>query len=476
MPQKSGFFDATVDDPREYPAREFAEYFARFVGNGVFGGGEKLKVTATGADANVSINLGYGWINGYMYSVYDAPLVLPILPATTQDRIDRIVLRLDVSTPVRSIRALVMQGNPAGTPQPPPIVRSRDIYDLSLAQVLVKANTTTIQPHQITDERLNSQVCGIVTALITQADTTSIFNEFQSWLRTKTAEYQKQWDDFIKDIQDEGFATTQYVDQTAQAKANQAETNAKAASLPLTGGSVSGDVIVRGVNLVPEIQNLKTSGNNAKQAIVDAIISKGGQASTADSWAVLAQKIRNIQQGLANTFLLRKRTRYQPIEFSAPPIMVGSWEKGFISGQSSAPASENVNIFIRPEEGWVSVQAGNLRKKSAGQVIMSTPVDLTNVDMIEFTYRPQYYSQTSDYMMSLGVIKNKNPNHGNYDVGFTYDVGNMGNPGFTLFYNARLDTSALTGTYYIGMTVENRWDNEYKNAVLLEGVLLIQNP
>lgn len=212
MPQKSGFFDTTADDPREYPAREFAEYFSRFVGNGIFGGGEKLKVTASGKDMNVSVNLGYGWISGYMYAVYDTPLVLPIEQTTIQDRIDRIVLRLDVSTPVRAIRAIVLQGLPAATPQAPAIVRSGDIYDLSLAQVLVKANTSTVQPHQVIDERLNTQVCGIVTALIDQADTTSIFNEFQSWLKTKTTDYQKQWDDFMKSIQDEGFATTQYVD------------------------------------------------------------------------------------------------------------------------------------------------------------------------------------------------------------------------------------------------------------------------
>ncbi|MFD3261849.1 hypothetical protein ACE3MQ_24935 [Paenibacillus lentus] len=212
MPQKSGFFDSTADDMREYPAREFAEYFARFVGNGVFLGGTRLKVTASGQDANVNVELGYGWINGYMYSVYDEPLTMPIEPATTQDRIDRVILRLDTSAPVRAIRALVVQGLPSASPQPPALVRSGNIYDLSLAQIRVIANTTVVKPENITDERLNNQVCGIVTALIDQADTTSIFNQFQAWLNTKTAEYQQQWQDFMKSVQDEGFATTDYVD------------------------------------------------------------------------------------------------------------------------------------------------------------------------------------------------------------------------------------------------------------------------
>ncbi|MEK4273138.1 hypothetical protein [Paenibacillus sp. FSL R7-0026] len=212
MPQKSGFFDTTADDPRDYPAREFAEYFARFVGNGIFSGGTKLKVSATGTNANVKIEIGFGWINGYLYSVYDEALTLTVQPATNADRIDRVILRLDTSTPVRAIRAMVLQGNPAATPVVPAITRSGDVYDLSLAQILVKANTSVVLPENITDERLNSAVCGVVTGLIQQADTTAIFNQFQAWLNTKTAEYQAEWRAFLESVQDEGFATTQYVD------------------------------------------------------------------------------------------------------------------------------------------------------------------------------------------------------------------------------------------------------------------------
>ncbi|MCY9764137.1 phage tail protein [Paenibacillus alvei] len=324
MPQKSGFFDTTADDPREYPAREFAEYFARFVGNGVFGGGEKLKVTATGKDMNVSINLGYGWINGYMYSVFDTPLVLPIQQATTQDRIDRIILRLDVSTPVRAIRAIVLQGNPGTTPQVPTIVRSGDVYDLSLAQVLVKANTSTIQGHQVTDERLNTQVCGIVTALISQADTTSIFNEFQSWLRTKTAEYQKQWDDFMKDIQDKGFATTQYVDQQISEKAASKKHYHDASDI--TSGTMSVDRLPSASTSNAGITQLSTATNGTrsnvaatesavkaamdkaneafqsasegKNQVAAAITGKGVPASGSDTYPVLAQKIGQIYTGV----------------------------------------------------------------------------------------------------------------------------------------------------------------------------------
>lgn len=196
LPEKSGFFDHTEDDPREYPAREFAEYFGTLITNGVLNSGLNLNVSATGTDANVSISTGIAWINGYRYSIYDSPLVLPIQPATTQDRIDRIVLRLDTSIAVKRIRALVVQGTPSANPAAPSVVRSGDVFDLSLAQVRVKANTTLVLPANITDERLNQSVCGLMNSLI----------------KVDTATFQQQWDAFIASVQNQGFATPSYVD------------------------------------------------------------------------------------------------------------------------------------------------------------------------------------------------------------------------------------------------------------------------
>jgi hypothetical protein len=196
MPEKSGFFDSTSTDVRTYPARDFADYFAQILTNGVFNGGQYLNPTATGTDAMVKLSPGYAWIMGYVYSIYSTSLSLQIQPAASLPRIDRIVLRLDTSLPTRSIRALVIQGSPNSNPTAPPLTRSGDVYELSLAQVRVDANSTIITQANITDERLNNAVCGLVNSLV-QVDTTV---------------FQQQWDEFIREIQQEGFATTEYVD------------------------------------------------------------------------------------------------------------------------------------------------------------------------------------------------------------------------------------------------------------------------
>ncbi|CAM3743614.1 hypothetical protein COLU111180_06205 [Cohnella lubricantis] len=261
MPQKSSFFDSTATDPREYSATEFAEYFSRLVGNGVFAGGTNLAVTANGGETFVSVSLGFGWINGYLYSVYGVPVDLPIAPNTAaQDRIDRVVLRLDTSAPVRSITAAVVEGTPAANPAPPPLTREGNIYELSLAQVRLIANTATVNPALITDERLNNAVCGLVTGLIDQADTTDIFNQFQAWLTAKQAEWQQEWNDFMGTIQDGGFATTTYVDSIAN--------------------------------------ELFQSVGNGKTQVAAAITDKGIPTSANDAFATMAANIEAIQVGV----------------------------------------------------------------------------------------------------------------------------------------------------------------------------------
>jgi hypothetical protein len=207
MPEKSGFFDSTAEDPREYTADEFAEYFRRLLTDGIFNGGTNLKVEASGTDMRTHILPGYAWIQGYMYKVYDEPLFLQHdLPDAQLDRIDRIVLRLDTSLEARSIRAVILKGTPAANPVAPPIVRENNIFDLSLAQVRIIAGKSYIEAFQITDERLDTNVCGLVNSLI-QADTTEIFNQFQAWYNSKTAEFQQEWEDWFATIQNSGFET-----------------------------------------------------------------------------------------------------------------------------------------------------------------------------------------------------------------------------------------------------------------------------
>ncbi|CAH0121058.1 hypothetical protein PAE9249_03584 [Paenibacillus sp. CECT 9249] len=135
----------------------------------------------------------------------------------------------------------------------------------------------------------------------------------------------------------------------AQAKANQAEANAKAASLSLaTGGVVHGDVIVRGVNLISEIQNLKQSGVDAKNKIAGAISAKGVPASANDDWSTLSNKIGQIED-----FVRKMRTvpgamdKYLNVLKKENALAYGRYARIDEHGNVYTHMSEDYNKFIR---------------------------------------------------------------------------------------------------------------------------------
>jgi hypothetical protein len=197
------FFDSTVDDERRYSADEFAEYFRQLLTNGVFNGGDNLRVTTHGTDMNAKILEGYAWIEGYMYKIDEQPLQLTLDDAdVNHDRIDRIVIRLDKTLENRYIKAFVLRGTPDASPAVPAITRNNNIYEISLAQIRVKAGKSYISTEDITDERLNKQVCGLINSLI-QADTTNIFNQFQGFLNTKKQEFIGQWQQWFNFVNED---------------------------------------------------------------------------------------------------------------------------------------------------------------------------------------------------------------------------------------------------------------------------------
>lgn len=183
MAQECGFFNAEYHDgeyDRVYNAEQFAAYFASFIGNGIFGGSmDELVVTArTQNNMSVDVGSGKGWINGWWYrntEVYNIPIALAdgIL-----NRKDIIVLRWGNTE--RDMWLQVVQGEPSIEAVAPVIRRDVDYYDLELCEIDVPAGTSKITQAQIKDTRLDNNVCGFVTGLVDQIDTTTLYLQFQA--------------------------------------------------------------------------------------------------------------------------------------------------------------------------------------------------------------------------------------------------------------------------------------------------------
>jgi len=186
---RSGFFNSEIIgyDAENMPvfdraeeASFFAKYFSQFISNGVFPNpSTNMQVLAT-EGMNVKVDIGVCYINGYMGWV-ETPEVFEIEESDLQSRIDRLVARLDFTD--RSINLFVKKGTAQGNPVAPELQRDYDIYEIGLADIRVNANVIEITQENITDLRLNTELCGIVANQLQHVDTTTIFNQYMDWLK-----------------------------------------------------------------------------------------------------------------------------------------------------------------------------------------------------------------------------------------------------------------------------------------------------
>ncbi len=200
MAIRSGFFNS-VNGDRKYDASRFAEYFASFIGNGVFPNpSDGLQVMAND-DMTVTVKAGKCWINGYIM-INDDDYILEIEPADgVLNRIDRVVARYDVVD--REIRLEVKKGTFASNPVAPNLQRDADAYELALADVYIAAGAVSITQANITDLRLNSELCGIVHGTVEQVDTTTLFAQYQAWYQQTTGQAETDIEAIKQQFQDD---------------------------------------------------------------------------------------------------------------------------------------------------------------------------------------------------------------------------------------------------------------------------------
>lgn len=187
MPITSGFFNSVSGD-RRYNAEQLGNYFEGLVGNGVFQNvGNKLVVRANG-NLNISVGTGRAMINCHWLK-NDSVLTLTLDAGDVQyTRIDAVVVKLNQHDDTRAISIEIKKGTPSVNPIRPELTRADGIYEICLATISVAANATTIVQTNITDQRGNSELCGYVTGLIDQVDTSDLFLQYQTALE----EYYRQ--------------------------------------------------------------------------------------------------------------------------------------------------------------------------------------------------------------------------------------------------------------------------------------------
>lgn len=146
--------------------------------SGVFGAGENAAVSVFDPPRMaVQVSDGTGWLadkNGIgcvwwidTNETTGSALALDIDASNAvYHRIDRVIVEWSTPNYTDSPVVRILSGVPASNPKAPALTNTSTTRQISLAQIFIKSGATEITSADITDERLDASVCGIVTDFV----------------------------------------------------------------------------------------------------------------------------------------------------------------------------------------------------------------------------------------------------------------------------------------------------------------------
>lgn len=164
MAEHYRFMDAVLQEDgtydREYDAQAFTDYFKALVTTGVMkGAGNQLAVSANGSNMITRVDTGVAFILGRYYENDSFKELTHDTETIGNSRIDRIVVRMDLSTEARYVKSFIKKGVSSTNPVPPALTQTANYYEISLAQVRIVGGQTFIATDAVTDERGKDVIC-----------------------------------------------------------------------------------------------------------------------------------------------------------------------------------------------------------------------------------------------------------------------------------------------------------------------------
>lgn len=166
--------------------------------SGVYAGGNNAAVTVPDTHGMVvEVGDGTGWLanaekNGIVWWIDNKAktgkkLQLTIDPADSVfKRYDRVIVEWKTTNYVAYPEVKILKGKASSNPTVPQLTNNDTIRQISLARISIEAGATAITASAITDERLDTSVCGLVTEKVS-VDTGTMQSQFSAMLsETKT--------------------------------------------------------------------------------------------------------------------------------------------------------------------------------------------------------------------------------------------------------------------------------------------------
>lgn len=187
----ANFYNSDNGD-RVYDADSFSEWLRPFFKTGVFNG--ELQVIAS-SGMEVIVDTGNAFIEGKLKK-FDSQTTLTVEQASANStRIDSVICRRNDTD--RDFTLMIVKGT---TVAPLP-VRENGIYDIVLAHITVPASAVEIKQENITDTRMNADICGWVVSNVEEVDFSQVTAQWADYIANFEADELQafnEWFDTIK--------------------------------------------------------------------------------------------------------------------------------------------------------------------------------------------------------------------------------------------------------------------------------------
>ena len=173
-----------------YNAEDAETYLSTRI-SGIYAADDCFDLSIT-ADRTVTIGPGLAWVRNTRFagkSICNQEVLALAIPMadSSKPRTDRIVLRYDKAE--NKSELVVKTGTPGSAAAAPDVVQTELVYELGLYTVLVAAGSTVVKVADVTDTRLDEQVCGLMRDGVTGLPTAQIARQADALLDAIKAEY-----------------------------------------------------------------------------------------------------------------------------------------------------------------------------------------------------------------------------------------------------------------------------------------------
>ena len=193
--------DGTPQFDRAVDSSQLRALYHELMTDGVLlNDGSNLQVSVS-SNMDIVVNPGLCNIQGCIKKFTEETPITISSANATMSRIDTVVARLDLNSDYRDIGLFVIQGTPASVPTRPELTRNTSVYEIALADITISANATSLTQANVSDTRLDTNRCGIISC-IAEFDTTKLYEQIQADLKqfqeSNEADFE-QWFEHMKE-------------------------------------------------------------------------------------------------------------------------------------------------------------------------------------------------------------------------------------------------------------------------------------